>query len=87
MGFVNVRTDIAEMLLRAARELWIERNIPPSEMASGLVLAGFTILSAGMNDEQVRAVLEQAFEMTAPIRRHTEERWKRTGFDPYKDES
>jgi hypothetical protein len=57
------------------------------EMGVATLAAGLALLSNGMNDEQVRAMIEQAFQYTAPVRRNTEARWKRSGFDPYAGEA
>ncbi len=79
-SFIRIRADVAKELLRMARELGAASEIPASEMATALILAGSSMLSSGMDEEQYRAIVEQVAELTAPLRRATEERWKRTGF-------
>ena len=81
---IRVRADVAQVLLNFAKAYGKDRHYPPSEMAAALVLAGVTIMSSGMNEEQVRALLEQTMTMTESLREETLKRWKREGFDPFK---
>jgi len=83
MGMVTVRPDIIEAVLGFAITYGQAKPCSAADVGCATLAAGLAILSNGMNDEQVRALLEQAFEYTAPIRSETEARWKRTGFDPF----
>jgi hypothetical protein len=77
---IAFRPDLAKRLLRMAREHSAANDVPAAETGVALLVAGLALLSSGMDDEQVTAVIAQAFEITAPLRRETEARWKRTGF-------
>jgi hypothetical protein len=86
VGMLRLDRAAFERVVAFACEYGLAERLPLADMGASVLAAACAILSSGMNDEQLRAVIEQAFEFTAPARRHTEERWKRTGFDPYAGE-
>jgi hypothetical protein len=81
MSMITFRPDAARAMVDVAAQYGNALGYLASEMGVALLTAGLTILSSGMDDEQVEALIKQAFDMTAPLRRQTEERWRRTGFD------
>jgi hypothetical protein len=86
MGMVKIKHEIVEAVLAHALELAQRTGAAPADTAASVLAAGALLLSSGMNDEQVRAMLDQAFDFSANVRRDTEARWKKTGFDPYAGE-
>lgn len=83
MAMVRIHRDAIDAVIAHAWNFGKAERVSLCDMGASLLAAGCAILSSGMNDEQVRALLEQAFEFSAPVRRQTEERWKREGFDPF----
>jgi hypothetical protein len=81
-SLIRHRPEVTEAMVTVATDYGTTHDVQTDEMGVSLLVAGLGLLSTGMNDEQVRALLEQCFELTASLRRATEERWKRTGFDP-----
>lgn len=81
MAMIRFRPEATQAMVDAAAAYGNAHGFLASEMGVALLAAGLSILSAGMDDEQVEALIKQSFEMTAPLRLATVERWKRTGFD------
>lgn len=86
MGMIKIKNDIVMAVIAHAADYGQRNRATAGDTAASVLAAGAMLLSSGMNDEQLRALLEQAFEFSADIRRQTEARWKETGFDPYAGE-
>jgi len=86
MGMVKIQSDVVEAVLKHAIEYGQRERVPLADAAASVLAAGALLLSSGMTDEQLRAMLDQAFDFSAYVRRETEARWKKTGFDPYAGE-
>jgi hypothetical protein len=87
MGMTCLDPAMCEAFFEFASIYGQSRRFTPVDTGAAMLAAALALLSQNMNSEQVRDLLEQAFEWSAPIRRATEERWKATGFDPYANET
>ena len=85
MSNVRMNLELSQQILEIASTYGIANDIPADEMASALMLAGFCILSAGMNEVQFQAVVEQGAAFTADLRWRTEARWRASGFQHESD--
>lgn len=79
-SFIRFRWDVVQELIVKSEAWGKQKGVLRSELAVALVNAGLCILSDGMDEIQIRTIIEQSMLSTADIRAATTERWKRTGF-------